>query len=167
MLGKKGSIIDVAFLLIAILGLAIFILIVGYVFPQITTAIKTSPIGNNTASVAALDSTDNIVGRFDIIFLIIFMGLSISVLITSFFIGSSPILIPVYVIALSILMIFAAVVENVYDAFATNSTFIATAATHPITGYILSHLIMTAIGIGVLSMVLIFAKPRGQQTGGY
>lgn len=164
---KKGSIIDVAFLLVAVLGLAIFILVVGYIFPQITAGIKTSAIGSNTASVAALDSTDNIVSRFDTVFLIIFIGLAISVLVSSFFIGSSPILIPIYIIALSILMIFAAVVEKVYDAFATNVTFVATAATHPITGYILSHLIMAAIGIGVLSMVLIFAKPGGQNQGGY
>jgi hypothetical protein len=166
---KKGSIVDVAFLLVAILGIAIFILIVGYIFPQITGAIKTnSPIGNNTASVAALDSSDNIISRFDYIFLTIFVGLSISVLISSFFIDSSPILIPVYIIALGILIIFAVVAENIYESFAESATFAATAATHPITNYVMSHLIMVAIGVGVLSMVLIFAKPKGNSGyGGY
>ena len=163
---KKGSIIDVAFLLVAILGIAIFILIVGYIFPQITGAIKTnSPIGNNSASVTALDSSDHTASMLDTIFLIVFIGLSISVLISSFFIDSSPILIPVYIIALGILIIFAVVAENVYESFANSATFAATASTHTITNYIMSHLIMVAIGVGVLSMVLIFAKPKGN--GGY
>ena len=163
----KGSIIDIAYLLVAILGTAIFILIVGYIYPQITAQIKTSDIGNNSASVAALNSTDTIVTRFDSVFLAIFVGLSIAVLITSFFIDSSPILIPVYIIALGILIIFAVVAENVYAGFSADTTLAATAATHTITNYILTHLVMVAIGIGVLSMILIFAKPRGNIGRGY
>jgi len=162
-LNKKGSIIDVAFLLVAVLGLAIFILIVGYVFPQITSQIGASDVGNNTASMTALNSSDNVTARFDGIFLIIFIGLAISVLITSFFIESSPILIPIYVIALGLLIIFAVVVENIYESFANANTFIVIAESHPITQYIMSHLVMIAIGVGVLSMILIFAKPRGNQ----
>jgi len=158
---KKGSIVDIAFILVAILGLAIFILIVGYVFPQITSQIKTSAIGNNTASVAALNSSNDITARFDTIFLIIFVGLSISVLVTSFFIESSPILIPIYIIALGLLIIFASVSETVYNNFAESPTFSSVALSHPITGYIMSNLIMVSIAIGVLSMILIFAKPRG------
>ena len=165
---KKGSIIDIAFLLVAILGVAIFILIVGYVFPQITSKIKGSDIGTNANSVVALDTSDNVVGRFDAIFLTIFVGIVISVLITSFFIDSSPILIPIYIIAMAILVIFAVAAEHIYEAFAGADTFSAVAATHPITGYIMAHLVMVAIGVGVLSMILIFAKRGGGgQYGGY
>ena len=164
---KKGSIIDIAYLLVAILGIGIFILIVGYVYPQITSQIKGSEVGNNSASVTALASTDNIVSRFDSIFLIIFIGIAISVLITSFFIDSSPILIPVYIIALAILITFAVIAEHVYTGFAENADMAATALNHPITSYILSHLVFVAIGVGVLSMILIFAKPRGTSGGPY
>jgi len=157
---KRGSIIDIGFLLIAILGLALFILIVGYVFPQITSQVKTSEIGTNADSVKALDSSDNIILRFDGIFLAIYIGIAISVLITSFFIDSSPILIPVYIIGLGIMIIFAVVAENVYENFAENGTLLAVAASHTITNYIMSHLILITIGLGVLSMILIFAKPN-------
>jgi hypothetical protein len=168
MLQKKGSILDIAFLLVFALGFAIFILIAGYIFPQITNEIKTnSPIGDNNNSVQALNATDNITLRFDTIFLMIFAGLSIAIFITSFFIDSSPILIPVYIIALGLLMIFAVVAENIYEDFSQVSTFSSIAALHPITNYIMSNLVMSAIAVGVLSMVLIFAKPKGYSGGSY
>jgi len=164
---RRGSIIDIAFLLIGILGLGILLLIIGYVFPQITGQIKaTEGIGNDTGAVAALDYTDSLMGRLDGIFLIIYIGLAISVLITSFFIDSSPIIIPIYIIALLLMVGFAVIAENIYSAFSESATFATVSATHPITGYILNHLWVTTIAIGVLSMILIFAKPKNAG-GGY
>jgi hypothetical protein len=161
MLGKRGSIVDIAFVLVAILGFAIFILIVGKVFPAITHQIGESQIGTLNASQTALNTTDAIAGRGDGLFLTIFIGLCISVLITSFFIESSPILVPIYIIAVGLLLIFSVAAEHIYNAFATNDTFSAIAAGNTVTGFIMSHLVIITIGIGVLSMILIFAKPRG------
>jgi hypothetical protein len=156
---KKGSIIDIAFVLVAILGLAILLVIAGYIYPRITGQIKaTEGIGNDSSAVAALNYTESLTTRYDSLFLMIFIGLSISVLITSFLIDSSPIFIPIYIIALGLLIIFAVVVENVYDKFLTDATLGATALSHPITLYILTHLVMVTIGLGVLSMILIFGK---------
>lgn len=162
---KRASIVDVAFLLVVVLGLGIFIMVVGKVFPMITQQIGLSEVGDNANSVEALDKTDEIAGKGDMIFIFIFSGLVIAVLITSFFIESSPILVPIYIIALALLIIFAVVSENIYEAFTDTTTFSAVAATQPITNFIMTHLVMISIGVGVLSMVLIFAKPRGQVGG--
>jgi len=164
---KKGSIVDVAFVIVVLLGLAIFILIVGKVYPTITEQIKTTAIGSNNNSVQALNSTDSIAGKGDMVFLFIFVGLSIAVFISSFFIDSSPILIPVYIIALSLLLIFAGVSERVYESFAEEPTFSAVAESNPMITYLMSHLFIIAIGLGVISMILIFAKPRGYSGGGF
>ncbi len=162
---KKGSIVDIAFFLVVILGLAIFILIVGKIYPEITNQIKQSDIGDNANSVEALDTTEYIAGKGDMVFIFIFSGLIMAVLITSFFIDSSPILIPVYIISLGLLIIFSVVSENVYDSFSTNPSFSTVAATQPIAAFIMTHLVMVSIGVGVLSMILIFAKPRGYGGG--
>jgi len=164
---KRASIVDVAFLLVVVLGLGIFILVVGKVFPMITDQIGDSEIGTNANSVEALDATDKIAGKGDMVFMFIFVGLTISIFITSFFIESSPILVPIYIIALGLLIIFAVVAENVYESFTDTDTFSAVAATQPVTAFIMTHLVMIAIGVGVISMVLIFAKPRGYSPGGF
>ena len=158
-LNKKGSIVDIGFLLVVLLGLGIFIMVVAKVFPMITSAIGDTPIGDNVNSAAALNATDSIAGRGDGVFLIIFIGLTIAIFITSFFIDSSPILIPIYIIAVGLLIIFAVVAENIYESFISEPTF--TGIVHPMTNYIMSHLVLIAIGVGVISMILIFAKRGG------
>jgi len=164
---KKGSIIDIAFLLVGIFGLAFFILIVGYVFPQITDKIKDSQIGENNDSLQALEATDGITQRFDVIFLTIFSGLVFAVLITSFFIDSHPIFIPVYILALGLLVLFAVIAENIYEAFSLSDQLSSTTLTYPITNAIMLNLVYVAIGAGILSMVLIFAKRGFTATSAY
>lgn len=165
MIGKRGSIIDIAFLLVVAVGLGIFILVVGKVFPTITHQIKGTEIGNNPSSVTALNMTEKIAGKGDMIFMFIFVGLSLAVFISAFFIESSPILIPIYIIALAMLLVFAIVAENVYEKYMDTPTFSQVASKNKITNYIMSHLIVISIGIAVLSMVLMFAKPRGGYGG--
>ena len=153
---KKGSIIDIAFLLVALLALGIFILVVAKVFPSITTQLAKTQIGSDPASQGALNYTDDLAHRGDMVFMFIFIGLSIAIMITSFFIETSPILIPVYIIALAILIIFAVVSQKVYLSFSTSATF--NAISYPIVDFIMSNLVMIAIGVGVLSLILMFAK---------
>lgn len=166
-LRKKGSIVDVAFLIVVLLGFSIFFLIVAKVFPTITNQISLTEIGSNEASVSALESTENTVGEGDMVFLFIFTGLVMAIFITSFFIDSSPILIPVYIIALALLLIFSAVSENVYHSFSEHPTFSEVSPNHPVINYIMEHLFLISIAVGVLSMILIFAKPRGYSGGGF
>jgi len=156
---KRGSIVDIAFLIVFLLGFAIFILVAGYVIPQITGALDSSEIGNNTASHNALTYTENLTTRFDGILLVMFIGLTIGIFITSFLIDSSPIFIPIYIILLAFILIFAVVVENVYEGFNTGA-LASTFAEHTMTNYIMTHLIFIAIAVGCLSMILIFARPR-------
>ena len=74
MMNKKGSIVDIAFLLVTALGLGIFLLIVGYVFPQITSQIGDSDIGTLNSSMSALNTTDTVAGSGNMIFLTVFIG---------------------------------------------------------------------------------------------
>jgi hypothetical protein len=161
---KRGSIVSIAFLVVFLFAFAIFILIAGYVVPQITGALSDSEIGNNSASQGALTYTENLTQRFDGILLVMFIGLTIGVLITSFMIDSNPIFIPIYILLLAILVLFAAVVENIYEAFNTG-VLASTYAQHTITNFLMSHLVYISIAVGCLSMILIFARPRAGMGG--
>lgn len=155
---KKGSIIDIAFIIIALFGLAIFIGVIVYVFPQITTQISASPLGNNSASAAALDTTESLMDRMGSVFLIIFVGLTIGVFITAYQIDSSPAFIPLYIILLALLITVASVIQYSYNAFEDNSVLGTTQ--NAMVSLLMSKLVLIAVGIGVMSMILIFAKPK-------
>jgi hypothetical protein len=160
---KKGSIQDVLFVIIALLGLSIFILIVAYVFPQIYTQIQASPIGNNTDANQALNKGISIAGSLDKIFLIIFVGLTIALMVTSYNIYSKPALIPIYIIILAIMITISAVAQYVYQRFTDGTVFETVGAAQQIINYTMNNLILISLGLGVLSFILIFAKPAGSE----
>jgi hypothetical protein len=165
-INKKGSIVDIIFLIITLLGLAILIIVMMKVFPAITAQLKVSAINESAGSVAALDKTDSIVFGLDYIFLVIFAGLSIGIFITSYKIDSSPGLMVVYIILLALLVAISAIMQFVYGSFSTANELAGLASTYsPMMDNIMSHLIIASIGVGIVSFVLIFAKPRGG--GGY
>ena len=159
MFSKRGSIVDIAFIIIALLGLAIFIVVIGYVYPQITTAIRGTPIGNNTASAQALNQVDTGIGRMDNIFLIIFVGLTVALFVTSYKIDSSPALMPIYIILLALLVIIGITAQYVFEKFTEIPTFQPTAVLDIMMSKIMGNLTVISIVLGVISMVLIFAKP--------
>jgi uncharacterized membrane protein YjgN (DUF898 family) len=166
-LSKKGSIVDIGFLLVALFGLAFFILIVAFVFPQITAKLKLSDLGNNNDSLQALETTDGIMNKLDMVFLTIFSGLIMAVLITSFFLDSHPIFIPIYVIALGLLVLFAVIAENIYESFSISDQLSSTTVRYPFVNSIMLNLVYVAIGTGILSMILIFAKRGFTATAAY
>jgi len=165
-INKKGSAVDIAFLIVSAIGLAIFVMVIFKVFPAINTQLKASAIGGLNESVKALDSSTAIATGLDKIFLTIFIGLTIAVFITSFRIGASPIMLPIYLVVMGLLLVISFTMQYVYGKFAENSDLVAGVTASPMMNNIMSHLGIVSIGIMVLSMILIFAKPINQGQGG-
>jgi len=161
-MNKKASIFDLAFIIIFAIGFALFLLIAGYVLLTINTQLKTTEIGTNPNSATALGWIDNIVSRFDYIFVILYIGLTIGLFISAFLIDSNQIFVPIYIILLALLVIISAVAQHLYQSFASVPEFMSRDIANPMMSYIMNHLIVSSIGIGVISMILIFAKPRNQ-----
>ena len=154
-------------MIISLLALTIFIIVIAYVFPLVNSSIRDTAINNVSSSASALNSEDSLVTRLDGVFVTVFVGLALSVLVTSFFIESSPILIPIYIISLGILVSFSAVVQYMFSSLASNVTLASTISNKPMISFLMGHMIFISIGVGVLSMILMFAKPRGSSGGSF
>ncbi|PLW80761.1 hypothetical protein C0585_01000 [Candidatus Woesearchaeota archaeon] len=163
---KRGSISDVAFWIIMIIAFSVLVLIMSYAFTQVNDQLKTSPIGANNESAAALDYETSVIGYFDGLFLAVFIALSLAVLITAYFIYSNPIFVPVYIIALGFLVLISTVGQYIYNSLINNPDLASTGTSNPMMTLIMSHLIISSIVIGVLSMILIFSKKSGESVGG-
>lgn len=160
-MNKKGSIIDVGFLIVLAIGFSIFLVIVGYVYFSISAELRNSVIGEDENAIYSLSILERAIYNFDYLFVMIFIGISIAVLISSSQIETKPIFIPFYILSLMLLIIFGAVGQNVWENISIVPQFIDQVTNKPMTNYLMNHLIITSIGIGVLSMILIFAKPKG------
>ncbi len=155
---KRGSIIDTFFLIVTLFGLAIFLVIIGYTVPKISDQLKNTELNQSSASLTALNEMDNTIAKFDGIFLFIFIGLIMSILISAFLIDSHPIFIPIFIFLLGFAVVVSAILSNVYNTISTDSTLSSVATTLPYTNTILNNFVLIIIGVGVLSMIVIFGK---------
>jgi len=156
---KKASIEDIFFFIVTLLGLALFIIVVAYTIPQVTDGLKKTALNDSSASRAMFSASDDVINRLDPVYLIIFSGLIISIFIVSFMIGSNPIFIPIYIILLGFAVVIGAIANHVYDEFAANTDLATIAASQTFMVAIMDHFVTIIVAVGVISMIIIFAKP--------
>jgi len=157
--GKKGSIEDIFFFIIFMLGLALFILILVYTIPKVTDEMAKTELNNSAAVRAVFAESDKTIDRLDSVYLIIFAGLIISIFIVSFMIHSHPIFIPIYILLLGFAVIVGVIANHVYDEFAANADLATVAASQTFMVTIMDHFVTIIVAVGIISMIIIFAKP--------
>jgi len=158
-INKKGSIEDIFFFIVTLFGLALFLIIVAYIIPQVTEGLKETDINDSAAARTMFAESGKIMDRLDPVYLIIFAGLIISIFITSFMIGSHPIFIPVYIFLLGFAVVVGAIANHVYDEFAANVDLMTVAASQTFMVAIMDHFVTIIVAVGIISMIIIFAKP--------
>jgi len=159
MKNKKGSIEDLIFMIITLLGLALFIIIIFYTIPQVTDGLLETEMGDVEAIQDVFGESDRIMARLDPIYLIIFAGLIMSIFIISFMMHSHVIFVPVYIILMGITIAVGAITNHVYNEFAANTNLAAAAASQTYMVAIMDHFLIIMLGVGIISMIIIFAKP--------
>jgi len=156
---KKGSIEDIFFFIVTLLGLALFIIIIAYVIPTVIDEMEKTDL-NESASVRSMfDEGEETIDRLDSVYLIIFAGLIISILIVSFMINSHPIFIPIYIFLLGFAIVIGVIANKVYDEFAAHTDLSTIASNQTFMVAIMDHFISIIVAVGVISMIIIFAKP--------
>lgn len=165
-MNKKGSIEDLFFLIIMLIGLGIFIIVLACVIPMVTDGMRQTAMNDSAEVRAALLNSDEISGqRLDGIYLIVFGGLVISIIISSFLIDSHPIFIPIFIILFAFAVVVGVIMENVYEEFVENSVLNQTASTQTIQIAVTNNLIPILVGVGVICMIIIYGKRRVKEGG--
>jgi hypothetical protein len=91
--------------------------------------------------------------------LAIMIGLALSVVVSSWFIQAHPVFLIFYFLILVIGVIVSMGLSNAWDTFSTNPTLSSSLSAFPITNNILSYLPHYVAAMGMLAMVVLFAKP--------
>ena len=165
-MNKRGDFTGVIFLIVSIAIFAIFLLIVGYIVPQITTPLA-DKIGISEEINNSLGATTSVAeNTFPTLWLILFGGLMLGLFATSFFIDTHPIFVPIFALLLIIAIIIAIPISNAYEALAEEATLSDAAAQQGLIVFIMSNLPLVTFIVGLLSLIIAFAKPGGNQTLG-
>jgi hypothetical protein len=154
---KHGDITDsFAFLItIFIFGIGMFIL--AWIIPSITSGLNLANLNNTVDGSNAISQLNDFgINGLQRGFFFVFIGLCIAQLISAFYIRSHPIWLFLYIIFLALTVIIGAYLGNTYEYIIGLDAF--SGFTQGYITIVMQNIIKIVIGVGVLSMIIIFSR---------
>lgn len=156
---KKGDLPDILIWLITIFILAIGLFVFAYVIPTIGSGLGDAGLNQSAEGLNAINSFSNI-GTITIQrgFFLLFSGLMMGVMISSFLIRTHPIFIFLYIFFLGISVLLSTYFSNAFESLTSQEIFSSTLGTQGLISVVMNNLPKITLGIGALSLIIIFAK---------
>jgi len=171
-MNKKGfeDFTSLFFALAIIFGISIFVIILSYAYGQIQpkineglTSSKSVEAGINVTDI--LQKTDNSIGRFNILFPLLIIGVFGFVLVTALLGRSHPAFLFIGLIVLAVALILAAIYSNVYQEISESANFSSTESDFNIMSLFLDNLPIVILILFVAIAIILYAKSGGQGQG--
>jgi len=161
-LGKKGSTMDIFYLMFVFLVIGIMMLVAVYVkdqiFPQLTTAFGAGEATN------VMTTSENVFSTMDNIFLFTYFMMSATTIIFAVLVRTHPVFFIINVILMVVLFIITPTFSNIMREFWVTEAFAPYAAggtgsvTFPVMTRVFQYLPVVVMGISILLMIASFAK---------
>lgn len=164
---KKGDLPDMLIFLVTVTILAIGLFIFAFVIPIISNGLAEAGLNNSAEGTFAINQMSDI--GTEVIqkgFFLLFVGLVMSTMITSFLARTHPIFLFLYIIFLGITIFLATYMGNFYETFSSIDVFSDTLASQTLINLVMENIVKISLGVGALSMVILFSKftsGRGRQ----
>jgi len=160
-MNKRGDFTGVLFMVVMIASFAIFLLIIGYIAPEISDELVKN-IGISDAVNNSLIVTKQVAqNTLPTVWLMLFGGLMLGLFATAWFVPSHPIFAPVFGILMIITVLVSVALSNAYEELTNNAILAGAAAEQGLIGFIMINLPLMSLIIGAIVMVISFAKPPG------
>ena len=163
MKNKRGDFTGMLYLIVMISAFAIFLLIAGYVAIEINTGVKNQINSTNEDVQHAFDSSIAVSQHtLSAVWYIMFGGLLLGLLITAWYIPTHPIFVPIFIILLVVAIIIGVAMSNAYEELYNMGTLAEISATQNSIYFIMSNLPYIALAVGLITLIITFAKPKGE-----
>jgi len=165
---KKGDFTGMLYAIIMISAFAIFVLIVSYIGSTLGTEIKDKINSDNEDVNASFQATINVANNtLSSVWYVMFGGLLLGLMITAWYMPTNPIMVAPFVILLIIAVIVGVAMSNAYEMLSDVPQLSTAVGTQSSIGFIMDKLPYTALVIGIIALIITFAKPgRGETTIG-
>lgn len=159
---KKGDLPDMLIFLITVFIFAIGLIILAFVIPQISFGLETAGMNSSTEGQSAIDELTELgVNGMQKGFLFLFTGFIMGLMISSFLVRTHPIFIFLYIIFLGLTVFLGTYIGNAFEQVATSSALAGTTASQGLITIVMQNIVVITLGVGALSMIIIFAKFAG------
>jgi len=157
---KKGSARDVILIVILVFAFSIGLFATHYMINEsIDQILNNTEINSSSTTVDVFQSGKEVTQRFDYVVFGLFIGLVLALIVTGWFVGGNPIFMFIYFMIVTIATTISAVLANAWESFSQASVFGTNVTNFPITNHLLSYLPIYAAIIGLLGLIVMFAKP--------
>jgi len=156
---KKGDVPDILVFLITIFILAVGLFVISYTSSRMADEYREAGLNSSAEGESAVESISNL-GEKTIQrgFLLLFAGLIMGTMVSSFLSRVHPIFLIVYFFFLGLTVFIGIYLANAYDTLSSIPTFADTLASQTFINVIMQNMIPIIIGVGALSMIIVFAK---------
>lgn len=156
---KNGELSDMLIFLITIFVLGVGLFILLYITPSISNGLRIAGLNNSIEGTAAINSMDTTFSTMlNRGFFMLFIGLTISVMITSFLVRTHPIFLFLYVLFLIITVLLSFYLGNAFAQMSQNPIFASALSNASFFTLVMSHIAEITIAVGALSIIIVFAK---------
>src|SRR4030042_1337802 len=132
---------DAVFIGVSIFAVAIGLMIIGFTSHTISSRLSATSVFNESASAnAVIDSMDKVNSKLDWLVFATFIGLVLALVITSWYIGASPLFFFIYFIVIVIGVVVGAVLSNTWESISSSAAFSYMVGVLPLTNHLMSYL---------------------------
>ncbi len=158
---KKGTARDVVFIAVSLFAFALVAFLANFLLSTgVDKMLEIPEINESTPTRNALISADTVAStKFDQLVLGLFIGFILAMIITSWIVGGNPVFMFIYFIIVVISVILSMVLANTWESVTQASIFGTTINNFPIANHILSYLPLYIAIMGILGLIVMFAKP--------
>ena len=156
---KRGELTDIFIFVITLFILGVGMFILAFVTPQIIGGLKIAGLNSTSTLNTAIDNTDDIMsGTINNGFMMLFVGMLMSIIITSFLVRTHPIFLFLYIFFLAIAIVLAVYLGNAYYDLQNNPIFASYLADAGYINIVLNYVVEITLATGLLSIIVIFSK---------
>lgn len=156
-MNKKGSLVDVAYIVIILLAFSLLILISSRVLGGFVSELKNVP----GVAQEGIDAANNFEHQYnntiDGAFLFLFAGIIIAMFVLAALVRVHPIFIPLFFIALIFVIFLCGIASNVYQEMAANTEMVSIAEDHIFMSHIMEFFPLI-IGVVGFALMLVMYK---------
>lgn len=162
---KKGDPTDIFLFLIIIFFLTISLVVALYANTKIHEVVSTTVL-NESAAYDSINQSFSKINDFAVqrTFAFIFGLLCIGIVVSSFLIRVHPVFIFLYILTLGVAIFVSVFLANSYALLVDNPQLLAIADKYEMMTWVMQNVVKILIGIGALSMIIIFGKLGGGVT---
>ena len=156
---KNGSIFDVIFFVILLFAIGLVTIFGSVIFNHLNENIQSSAL-SDTSKTLLQGSYDRYAPVMDGAILTLMVLLTITVVVLSYLVDISSIFAALGLLLVGMFIFVSGILSNTFESFVQNGMISDSAALFPNTLFIMSKLPLIVLGLGMVSLIVMYAKMR-------